>query len=61
MEYEMLKGNETKPLIRGENPARVVGDDTPPHRGSAVPSAGTKKEVGNKGEEPEGGFEPQPQ
>ncbi|MEY9560606.1 ATP-dependent metalloprotease FtsH [Sinorhizobium fredii] len=61
LEYETLTGDEIKALIRGEKPARDLGDDTPPHRGSAVPSAGTKKEVGNKGEEPEGGFEPQPQ
>jgi cell division protease FtsH len=61
LEYETLTGDEIKALIRGEKPARDLGDDTPPHRGSAVPSAGTKKEAGTKGEEPEGGFEPQPQ
>ncbi|MBP1885269.1 ATP-dependent zinc metalloprotease FtsH [Sinorhizobium mexicanum] len=61
LEYETLTGDEIKSLIRGEKPARDLGDDTPPHRGSAVPSAGTKKEAGAKGEEPEGGFEPQPQ
>ncbi|MNL53637.1 ATP-dependent zinc metalloprotease FtsH [compost metagenome] len=63
LEYETLTGEEIKALIRGEKPARDLGDDTPPHRGSAVPSAGVKKEgsSGNKGEESEGGFEPQPQ
>ena len=57
-----LTGDEIKALIRGEKPARDLGDDSTPHRGSAVPSAGTKKDgsVG-KGDEAEGGFEPQPQ
>ena len=63
LEYETLTGDEIKALIRGEKPARDLGDDSPPHRGSAVPSAGTKKDgsVGHKGDEAEGGFEPQPQ
>jgi len=62
LEYETLTGEEIKALIRGEKPARDLGDDTPPHRGSAVPSAGAKKEgSAGKGEESEGGFEPQPQ
>ncbi|MCY1302670.1 hypothetical protein D9M70_523410 [compost metagenome] len=62
LEYETLTGEEIKALIRGEKPARDLGDDTPPHRGSAVPSAGSKKEgPAGKGEESEGGFEPQPQ
>ncbi|MBN9056166.1 MAG: ATP-dependent zinc metalloprotease FtsH, partial [Rhizobiales bacterium] len=56
LEYETLTGDEIKALIRGEKPARDLGDDTPPHRGSAVPKAGQKK-----GGEPEGGLEPQPQ
>ena len=56
LEYETLTGDEIKALIRGEKPARDLGDDTPPSRGSAVPKAGHKK-----GGEPEGGLEPQPQ
>ena len=61
LEYETLTGDEIKALIRGEKPARDLGDDTPPSRGSAVPKAGPKKDAAAKGgEEPEGGFEPQP-
>ena len=56
LEYETLPGDESKALNRGEKPSRDLGDDTPPHRGSAVPKAGHKK-----GGEPEGGLEPQPQ
>ncbi|MDR6758892.1 cell division protease FtsH [Mycoplana sp. BE70] len=56
LEYETLTGDEIKALIRGEKPARDLGDDSPPHRGSAVPKAGQKK-----GGEAEGGLEPQPQ
>ncbi|SOC37013.1 membrane protease FtsH catalytic subunit [Rhizobium subbaraonis] len=56
LEYETLTGEEIKALIRGEKPARDLGDDSPPHRGSAVPKAGQKK-----GGEAEGGLEPQPQ
>ena len=63
LEYETLTGEEIKALIRGEKPARDLGDDTPPTRGSAVPKAGSKKDspVDKKGGEPEGGLEPQPQ
>ncbi|MFD1328222.1 ATP-dependent zinc metalloprotease FtsH [Mycoplana ramosa] len=57
LEYETLTGDEIKALIRGEKPARDLGDDSPPHRGSAVPKAGGQK----KGGEAEGGLEPQPQ
>ncbi len=62
LEYETLTGEEIKALIRGEKPSRDLGDDTPPSRGSAVPKTGAKKDgsVGVKGDEPEGGFEPQP-
>lgn len=56
LEYETLTGEEIKALIRGEKPARDLGDDSPPHRGSAVPKAGQKKSG-----EAEGGLEPQPQ
>ncbi|MBD8556655.1 ATP-dependent zinc metalloprotease FtsH [Rhizobium sp. CFBP 8762] len=60
LEYETLTGEEIKALIRGEKPSRDQGDDSTPHRGSAVPTAGVKKDT-KKGDEPEGGFEPQPQ
>ncbi|GLQ38126.1 ATP-dependent zinc metalloprotease FtsH [Rhizobium albus] len=60
LEYETLTGEEIKAIIRGEKPARDIGDDTPPTRGSSVPKAGPKKEP-KAGGEPEGGLEPQPQ
>jgi len=60
LEYETLTGEEIKAIIRGEKPARDIGDDTPPTSGSSVPKAGPKKEP-KKGGEPEGGLEPQPQ
>ena len=46
-------------LIKGQKPSRDLGDDAPPARGSAVPTAGTKKDE-PKGGEAEGGMEPQP-
>ena len=58
LEYETLSGEEIKSLVRGEKPARDLGDDTPPSRGTAVPTAGAK---GKKGDEPDTGLEPQPQ
>ncbi len=63
LEYETLSGDEIRALLRGEKPARDLGDDTPPSRGSAVPKAGAKKggEAGKKGDEPDAGLEPQPQ
>ena len=60
LEYETLTGDEIKQLIAGQKPARDLGDDTPPSRGSAVPKAGAGGRR-KKGEEPEGGLEPQPQ
>jgi cell division protease FtsH len=57
LEYETLTGEEIKALIRGEKPSRDLGDDTPPSRGSAVPKTGTRPA---KGDEAEGGMEPQP-
>ncbi len=59
LEYETLSGEEIKQLIAGNRPSRD-GDDATPSRGSAVPKAGS---AGGKkrGEEPEGGLEPQPQ
>ncbi|MNY81140.1 hypothetical protein D3C86_2225470 [compost metagenome] len=51
-------------MIRGEKPARDLGDDGSSNsRGSAVPKAGTKKDgpTEAKGDgEAEGGMEPQP-
>jgi len=62
LEYETLSGDEIKALIRGEKPARDLGDDTPPSRGSAVPKAGAKKSGAQKpDDEPDPGMEPQPQ
>ena len=61
LEYETLTGDEIKQLIAGQKPARDLGDDTPPSRGSAVPKAGTGGRRKKSGEEPEGGMEPQPQ
>ena len=61
LEYETLTGEEIKALLRGEKPQRDLGDDAPTSRGSAVPKAGAKKDGPiAKGDEPEGGFEPQP-
>ncbi|MBB3147369.1 cell division protease FtsH [Phyllobacterium trifolii] len=59
LEYETLTGEEIKALMAGKKPARDLGDDTPPSRGSAVPKAGAKKP--RKGDEPDKGLEPQPQ
>ncbi|MFZ1813981.1 MAG: ATP-dependent zinc metalloprotease FtsH [Rhizobiaceae bacterium] len=59
LEYETLSGQEIAELIAGKKPSRDQGDDTPPSRGSAVPSAGSQKKK-RGGEEP-GGMEPQPQ
>lgn len=59
LEYETLSGDEIKELIKGNKPDRDSGDDAPPSRGSGVPSAGKRGK--KKGDEPEGGLEPQPQ
>ncbi|PRD43967.1 cell division protein FtsH [Phyllobacterium phragmitis] len=59
LEYETLSGEELKALIAGKKPARDMGDDTPPSRGSSVPKAGAAKK--RKGNEPDTGMEPQPQ
>ncbi|MEI5678794.1 ATP-dependent metallopeptidase FtsH/Yme1/Tma family protein [Mesorhizobium sp. CGMCC 1.15528] len=61
LEYETLSGEEIKQLMAGKKPSRDLGDDTPPSRGSAVPKAGSTGGRRKKGEEPEGGMEPQPQ
>jgi cell division protease FtsH len=60
LEYETLTGDELRALMEGKKPARDLGDDTPPTRGSAVPKAGAggrKKKTG----EGDAGLEPQPQ
>ncbi len=61
LEYETLSGDEIKQLIKGEKPARDMGDDTPPTRGSTVPKAGKRPDAKKGGEEPDAGMEPQPQ
>ncbi len=58
LEYETLTGDEIKQLLKGEKPSRDLGDDTPPSRGSAVPSTGARNESKSK---PDEGLEPQPQ
>jgi cell division protease FtsH len=63
LEYETLSGAEIASIIKGEKPARDMGDDTPPSRGSAVPSAGTKADKPKKSgdEEPDSDPEPTPE
>lgn len=63
LEYETLSGAEIASIIKGEKPARDMGDDTPPSRGSAVPSAGSKADKPKKsgGEEPDSDPEPTPE
>ena len=61
LEYETMSGEEIKQLLAGVKPTRDMGDDTPPSRGSAVPKAGSAGGRRKKGQEPEGGMEPQPQ
>jgi cell division protease FtsH len=59
LEYETLSGSEIAELIAGKKPSRDSGDDTPPSRGSAVPTAGAAKK--KRGEPDAGSMEPQPQ
>ncbi len=61
LEYETLSGDEIKAIMRGEKPARDLGDDTPPSRGSAVPKAGSTPTGRRKGGEADPGIEPEPQ
>ncbi|MFM2278808.1 MAG: ATP-dependent zinc metalloprotease FtsH [Pseudomonadota bacterium] len=63
LEFETLTGDELRDLMNGKPPSRDVFDDSStPHRGSAVPSAGPKKDDSRgKGGEAEGDLEPQPQ
>jgi cell division protease FtsH len=60
LEYETLSGDEVRQIIKGEKPARDLGDDTPTSRGSTVPKAGATGGKRKKGPEPDGGMEPQP-
>ena len=59
LEYETLSGDEIKAILKGEKPARDLGDDTPPSRGSAVPSMGPKKDAPAPADGRGDGFEPQ--
>ncbi len=61
LEYETLTGDEILQLLDGKTPSRDLGDDSPPSRGSAVPTAGKKKRTGKPKEPDSGGMEPQPQ
>ena len=58
LEYETLTGDEIKAIMRGEKPARDLGDEDAPARGSAVPKTGTG---GRKKKSGDGGMEPQTQ
>jgi len=63
LEFETLSGDEINDLIAGKQPRRDAGDDTPPSRGSAVPSSGGAgaKASKKKGDEPDASdMEPQP-
>ncbi len=59
LEYETLSGKEIKQLLDGKPLSRNTGDDTPPSRGSAVPTAGSGKPK-KDGKPESGGMEPQP-
>jgi cell division protease FtsH len=61
LEYETLSGDEIINLLKGIQPVRQTGDDTPPDAGSAVPTAGGKKRGKKKPDPDSGGMEPQPQ
>jgi cell division protease FtsH len=58
LEYETLSGDEIKAIMRGEKPARDLGDEDAPARGSAVPKTGSG---GRKKKSGDGGMEPQTQ
>ncbi|WP_350335156.1 ATP-dependent zinc metalloprotease FtsH [Coralliovum pocilloporae] len=57
LEYETLSGDEICDLLKGKPPHRDTDDETPPSRGTAVPTAGSQKD----GKSDPGGMEPQPQ
>jgi cell division protease FtsH len=56
LEYETLTGSEITDLINGKPPNRDEDSGKPPSRGSAVPTAGSKKRGGDEA----GDMEPQP-
>lgn len=58
LEFETLTGDEIIDLLKGKPPIRDAGDEPPPARGSAVPSAGRSN---RPRDEPDGGLKPQPQ
>ncbi|MEL6734538.1 MAG: cell division protein FtsH, partial [Pseudomonadota bacterium] len=60
LEYETLTGSEIDDLMNGKTPARDMGDDTPPSRGSAVPKSGKTTKPKRGGATDTGGMEPQP-
>ncbi|MCJ8308679.1 MAG: ATP-dependent metallopeptidase FtsH/Yme1/Tma family protein [Rhizobiaceae bacterium] len=60
LEYETLTGSEIDDLLSGKPPARDMGDDTPPSRGSAVPKSGAKSPKGKEEGGPAGDMNPQP-
>ena len=43
LEYETLSGKEISEMLDGKPLSRNQGDDTPPSRGTAVPTAGSGK------------------
>jgi cell division protease FtsH len=60
LEFETLSGEEIAGLLQGRKPERNADDDTPPARGTAVPSAGASRKKPDT--EPDaGGMAPQPQ
>ncbi len=60
LEYETLTGDEIKELLAGKQPSRDSGDDTPPSRGSAVPTTGATARNGKDDAPDTGEMEPQP-
>ncbi|MEP0944378.1 MAG: ATP-dependent zinc metalloprotease FtsH [Rhizobiaceae bacterium] len=60
LEFETLTGGEIDDLLSGKPPARDMGDDTPPSRGSAVPKSGAKSPKGKEEGGPTGDMNPQP-
>ncbi|MBW3096290.1 ATP-dependent zinc metalloprotease FtsH [Pseudohoeflea coraliihabitans] len=64
LEFETLTGDELRDLMNGKPPSREDPDEPQAPRGTAVPTAGVKKDrrdSKDKGDEPDTGLEPQPQ
>jgi cell division protease FtsH len=61
LEYETLSGDEIKAIMRGDKPARDLGDEDAPARSSAVPKTGTGGRKKKSSGESDGSVEPQPQ